>query len=222
MKRECSTENAKRAARTALAALVFGLALFLFGLAQIAHGQQRFNRIYADQFPGDTVAAKVTAAQLQCNPNLLCGIVIDSQLAAYTEGTMPPKCAKCVWFDYRSPVGTNPLSYYRAKHTGLTGNFAAVQVPVQDAGVYRVTVVSWVTQTGTAGTCQAQITFQNEVVGAGGAEGGVLSLTVTTVPREAVRNHHVKAGGILTYAMNCTGITGSPVYSIEAIVEQIA
>lgn len=78
------------------------LLLGIVFLAAAAFGQTS-NTLYARDFPGSTIGAKVTAAQDACNANtaLKCVIVIDSGLAAYPTGTMPAPCANCVWWDLR-------------------------------------------------------------------------------------------------------------------------
>jgi hypothetical protein len=46
--------------------LIFGL---LFTAVSLAGAQNIDNMVYAKQFPGSTVGAKVAAAQAACNPN---------------------------------------------------------------------------------------------------------------------------------------------------------
>jgi hypothetical protein len=86
--------------------------LLLFAVIFAALGvvaQERTNTIYAREFQGGTVAAKVTAAQAACNPDVSipCYIVIDAELAVTTVGSLPAKCSQCIWIDYRagSPFG---------------------------------------------------------------------------------------------------------------------
>ena len=85
-------------------AILTALMLSPFGVAQ------RTNTFYASQLPGSTVAAKVTAAQAMCNPStsIPCYIVIDPDLASWTQGTLPAKCTQCVWEDYRL-ASANPF-----------------------------------------------------------------------------------------------------------------
>jgi hypothetical protein len=69
---------------------------------------QRSNVVYVDSFPGESVAVKLTAAQLstQCaNASVPCVLVMDSKLAVYAEGSLPLRCANCLWLDYRSALG---------------------------------------------------------------------------------------------------------------------
>lgn len=70
--------------------------------AAAAFGQTS-NTLYARNFPGNTVGAKVTAAQNACDPDtsMRCVIVIDAGLSAYPVGTMPSKCPNCTWWDLR-------------------------------------------------------------------------------------------------------------------------
>jgi hypothetical protein len=90
-----------------------------FGAAQMLN---------VDQFPGSSVGAKATAAQTQCGTNP-CVLIFKPELSAWTAGTLPTRCANCVWLDYRtsgamfvnsvrvSSLGQD-LSYYGAKTDG--------------------------------------------------------------------------------------------------------
>lgn len=88
--------------KTVLAALFFA--------ASVCAAAQTSNTYYARNFAGQTVGAKVTAAQAQCIPdtNVPCIIVIDPTLATYAVGNMPAACAQCYWQDYR----TGGLPFY--------------------------------------------------------------------------------------------------------------
>lgn len=74
----------------------------LFGAVTL-HAQTD-NTVYARMFRGNTVGAKVTAAQLTCgtNPVVPCLIVIDPSLAAYATGVLPTLCSHCFLVDFRN------------------------------------------------------------------------------------------------------------------------
>lgn len=65
---------------------------------------QTDNTFSVKAFPGLDVGAKTTAAQAACNANTLipCVIVFDPSLAVYPAGVTPPKCAQCIWVDWRT------------------------------------------------------------------------------------------------------------------------
>lgn len=94
---------------------------------------QTDNTYYAKQFSGATVGEKVSAAQAACSTNtsIPCIIIIDPSLATYPKGTMPTKCAQCVWNDYRT-VGASPgalvlnVASYGAVPDGVTDATAAI------------------------------------------------------------------------------------------------
>jgi hypothetical protein len=87
--------------------LIFGL---VFAAASLAGAQNIDNMVYAKQFPGSTVGAKVAAAQAACNSNtaIPCIIVIDPTLATYPAGTMPTLCSQCALMDFRSGISSVP------------------------------------------------------------------------------------------------------------------
>jgi hypothetical protein len=84
----------------------FLLVALLF-VAALPCSAQRVNTFYAREFVGATQGQKIQQAQAQCNASMTCVIVLDPDLALYAAGTIPAKCASCVWVDYRS---TNPFS----------------------------------------------------------------------------------------------------------------
>lgn len=75
----------------------------LFFLAPLAlHAQERSNTYYAAQFPGPDVGTKISNVQTQCGNNALpCIVVIDAILSKWPVGTLPARCATCLWMDYR-------------------------------------------------------------------------------------------------------------------------
>lgn len=81
------------------------LILMFFALA-MAHGfgQGTDSTVYAKQFPGATVGAKVTAAMASCNPStsIPCIIVIEPSLASAAPGTLPSMCGHCYLQDWRN------------------------------------------------------------------------------------------------------------------------
>jgi len=76
-----------------------------------AHAQTD-NTFYVKNFPGSTVGQKTIAAQSACeaNPAVPCIIVFDPTLATYSQGSMPAKCAQCVWKDYRTLGGNTAVN----------------------------------------------------------------------------------------------------------------
>ncbi len=72
---------------------------------------QRQNTFHVDQFPGADVGTKTTNAQSACNANtaIPCILIFDPTLAVYAQGTMPAKCAQCLWQDYRTTANTAPI-----------------------------------------------------------------------------------------------------------------
>jgi hypothetical protein len=131
----------------------------LFGLSLTCDAQERTNTIYAGEFQGATVAAKVTAAQAACNPNtaIPCFIVIDAFLATTTTGSMPTKCAQCTWIDYRnaSPFGvgggsgdvTGPASSTSGNLPSFNG---AGGKTLQDSGIAAASVTKTIASGQTA------------------------------------------------------------------------
>jgi hypothetical protein len=113
--------------------------LFLLLVVPIAAVAQRENTFYVKQFGTQTlrtVGAMTAAAQAQCNSNtsIPCVLVFDPTLAAFSAGTMPVRCAQCVWLDYRSsdpqvngaPLSSNPLNM---KIFGCKGDGASDDSP---------------------------------------------------------------------------------------------
>lgn len=84
--------------------LLLALAVMLFFAAPMAmRAQERSNTYYAAQFPGPDVGTKITNAQAQCaNNSLPCVIVLDAILSKWPVGTLPSRCAACLWMDYRT------------------------------------------------------------------------------------------------------------------------
>ncbi len=78
--------------------------LFLL-LASAAAGAQTDNTVYVKKFmvPNGTVGQAATAAQNSCTAGLTCIVIFDPSLANYLQGTLPTRCALCVWLDYRTP-----------------------------------------------------------------------------------------------------------------------
>jgi hypothetical protein len=127
--------------------LVLILAVILS--ASLLFGQQ--NTFYAYQLKGNTVGDKVKAAQDLCalTPNMPCTIVIEPILASFATGSMPTKCAKCVWIDQRSSTG-----YFAGGSTGLPEAFEAQSAASSKAGKFSSVAVgaTTVNRTGTIWT----------------------------------------------------------------------
>lgn len=60
--------------------------------------------IHVNQFPGSTVAAKVSNAMASCSAvaPTQCYLIIDASLAPMTTGTLPTMCSNCQLVDFRS------------------------------------------------------------------------------------------------------------------------
>lgn len=102
-RREKVTAARRYAWRIGMGALFGTAALIVLvaALAAMAHAQDTGNTHYASQYPGSTVAAKVTAAQADCTAGIPCEIVIGANLATAAEGTLPTPCTQCLWVDFR-------------------------------------------------------------------------------------------------------------------------
>ncbi|MGB9148234.1 MAG: hypothetical protein WCC14_20595 [Acidobacteriaceae bacterium] len=68
---------------------------------------QANNTVYVRKFlaPNGTVGQAVTAAQATCDPSTVCTVVFDPSLVPSPAGSMPEKCARCIWQDYRTGSG---------------------------------------------------------------------------------------------------------------------
>jgi hypothetical protein len=108
------------------------LALVVLLFSSLAFAQ-RTNTYYAAQLPGTTVGQKVAAAQAMCDSNtsVPCYIVIDPNLAVMPVGTMPTKCAQCVWSDYRSSAPSAQFGPVTAQSVGVSasGSFSTWSQP---------------------------------------------------------------------------------------------
>ena len=87
-----------------LLAPLFALAAALVAAGPACRAQGTDGALYAAQFPGATVADKVTAAMAQCPVGAAspCVIVIDPGLALFNPGTMPAPCSNCYFADWRN------------------------------------------------------------------------------------------------------------------------
>lgn len=84
---------------------LFFFLCFVFSFAAHAQaGRGLTNTFNVSQFPGTDVGTKLTNAQNACLPDtaLPCVLLIDPVLAVYPTGTLPTKCANCMWMDYRT------------------------------------------------------------------------------------------------------------------------
>lgn len=84
--------------------MLVGIAIFLCFAVVLCDAQERTNTHWARDYEGRTVGARIATAQAECNVDagVPCYIVIDADMAAMNEGTLPAKCAQCYWMDYRS------------------------------------------------------------------------------------------------------------------------
>lgn len=119
---------------------VGAIAIVLLSLCCLSSAQTS-NTFNAAQFAGNDVGTKVTAAQNSCNANtsVPCVIILDPILAAYSQGTMPARCAQCTWIDYRTSgsvsfsgsSGSQVLS--GAVCDGVTDATVAIQAAITSA-----------------------------------------------------------------------------------------
>jgi hypothetical protein len=87
--------------------------MFILLFAVPAFAQTTDKTLYAKQFPGTTVAAKVVAAMAHCTPysTAKCYVVIEPSLAVYPTGeALPAPCAHCNIVDKRFAAALLPLA----------------------------------------------------------------------------------------------------------------
>jgi hypothetical protein len=111
------------------------LILLSFALCMSAAFGQSDSMIHVKEFPGDTVGAKVAAAQLTCNPDtaIPCILVIDASLAAAATGTMPALCAQCTLLDYRNPANLSGFELSPMCDVRTFGGVADNATPIDTA-----------------------------------------------------------------------------------------
>jgi hypothetical protein len=116
----------------------FLLVALLF-VAALPCPAQRVNTFYAREFVGATQGQKIAQAQAQCNASMTCVIVLDPDLALYATGTLPGKCANCVWVDFRglnpfaSASGALSVRAFGATGDGSTDDSAAINAAIAAA-----------------------------------------------------------------------------------------
>ena len=75
-----------------------------------AFAQTIDSSVHVNQFPGSTVAQKLTNAMATCTmaPAVPCILVLDPSMATVPAGVSPPLCANCYLVDYRNgpPFGS--------------------------------------------------------------------------------------------------------------------
>jgi hypothetical protein len=105
----------------------------------------------------------------------------------------------------------------------LTGQTAAITttnlVASAPAGTYRISAMIWVQAIGTAGTAQVVFTCPNGTSSPGLGPGAV-GLTATN-QSNAITTTHIAAGSNLTYAVNFSGVTGTPQYGLDVVVDRL-
>jgi len=85
------------------AMIAFFAALIFFPSFALAQYQ---NTVRAEDFAGNSVATKVTNAQiLGCSPDTTqtCLLIIGPSLSKFTTGSMPSRLSYIIWCDYRDP-----------------------------------------------------------------------------------------------------------------------
>lgn len=185
---------------------------------------QTSNTLYARNFPGSTVGQKVAAAQKACSPDasVPCVIVIGPTLAAFPAGTMPTKCAQCVWEDYRT--GSPYLPTTGGK---LTGSLEGPSLP------YSVLAYG-----ASASAADNSAAFNNAISAANVAGGGTVTIPAGTFDFTSAlvmkSNVRLKGAGqgatVLHFAAqsgcsgpDCGGILMSgPVHSVNPNFNEIA
>lgn len=100
---------------------------FVFAAAS-GFAQSIDSSIHVNQFPGSTVAAKLTNAMATCPTNVQvpCILVLDPSLAPMTNGTFPSLCSHCYLSDYRTgppmgACGSNPCPIASGGTSGVNG-----------------------------------------------------------------------------------------------------
>lgn len=105
-------------------ARIFIILVFLLCLTNVFG--QTDNTLYVRQFPGSTVAAKLTVAMNACNPSTVipCILVLDPSLAAFPSGSMPSLCAQCSLADYRTgfPFANSAITANVATFAGASAD----------------------------------------------------------------------------------------------------
>jgi hypothetical protein len=112
-----------------------GVLLFILAFVSFSNAANT-NTFYASQFPGATVADKVTAAQNECVRVFAglqnCRVVIDGSLQPFPNGTMPSLCPKCTVEDWRNGTPFMSGAVVELVYYGGNGNFtmAAAQTEI--------------------------------------------------------------------------------------------
>lgn len=169
-------------------------ALVLLFLSPLAvHAQERSNTFFVSEFKGADVGTKITAAQASCSANtsIPCVIVVDAILAVWPQGSIPARCAQCIWLDYRSPTFT-ALPFTISPGTSIVLNGATSGTVTQTApAVAGTQTVTWPAASGTplldtATQTSSNKTFPSPTIT--GTVGGGAAYTIgTTLISEAPR-----------------------------------
>lgn len=133
---------------------------FCAALAAVAAAQTT-PAVYVKQFaqPGWTVGQMARAAQDRCASGGICVLIFDRSLAKDAAGTLPARCAGCVWLDYRGPfdaaVQGEAAVFSGGDPSGQTDSAAAWQAALDHLtsgttllvtpGVYRLIATARVT-----------------------------------------------------------------------------
>ena len=57
--------------------------------------------VHVNQFPGSTVAQKISAAMATCPASGPCFLVVDASLHGFASRMLPALCKSCTLLDYR-------------------------------------------------------------------------------------------------------------------------
>ena len=123
--------------RTTFVVLTILLILGILLLVQAMHSQAIDSSVHVNQFPGPTVAAKLTNAMKTCTmaPAAPCILVLDPSLApmmAYpvTKGTFPALCSNCYLEDFTAGPPFSTPGSLPVLLKGYTNSDLAYQMPV--------------------------------------------------------------------------------------------
>jgi hypothetical protein len=177
-----------------------GVLLFILAFVSFSDAAST-NTFYASQFPGVTVADKVTRAPNDCVRVFAglqnCRVVISADLAGYATGTLPALCTKCTVEDWRAgtPYMTGAVVEVPFASFAATWTMSAAQAELGtvyyrrrfDAGAYsQYRVVISCTVAASAGTTiKAQFSADN-VTFADAETGGRATGNIVTFPTGAV------------------------------------
>jgi len=140
---------------------------------------QSTNFLSVSQFAGTDVGSKLTKAQAACVSGLPCVLQLGPELSSFPAGTLPTRCASCIWIDYRTAGAFN-----------VAGSFSPQTVLgyvdiTQYASGLGTCASPWTSPSGTGGLSEAQ------AANTGGfilfARPGVYAITTAYTPPDNTR-----------------------------------